>query len=188
MALFLLALLLAVQTPTPTLTPSPTPAPAVQSPRLALIIDRAIRPVTQPSFDRWVNDAAARFATRFSVTTVPVPPDDPQPFADPRFCASSHVVGALIPERHWHISSTTATVTVWYVIFDCDGDRFYDDSATLTEKRNHAMIPQAQIESIASHATDMLLAKFATFISGHQVLWSRLLATGSLRDLSSVKK
>jgi len=174
--IFLFALLVAVQTP--------ASAPSGPVPRLALIVGRAASPVTQPSFARWAHDAAMRFAQRFSIVTVPVPPNDPHPFANPAFCDSSGVVGALVPGRHWHITSTTVTVSVWYVVFDCDGDRFFDESAELTQNRNLAMIPQAQIESVASHATDMLLEKFSGFIAGHHVLWSRLLATGSLREVS----
>ena len=70
------------------------------------------------------------------------------------------------------------------MIFDCDGDRIFDDSAEFMEPRNQATIPQEQIESAASGATDMLLAKFSQFVSSHQVLWSRFLATGSLRASS----
>jgi hypothetical protein len=175
MPLFLLSLLLAVQTP--------ASAPSGQSPRLAIVVGNASQPAMQPSFERLANDFATRFAKRFSVTALPLPAGVPS-VANPALCSSLGVVGFLIPGRHWHISSTTVTTSVRLIIFDCDGDRFFDDSAEITEARNHAMIPGAQIDSITSHATDMLLAKFAQFESGHQVLWSRFLATGSLRDTS----
>jgi hypothetical protein len=79
---------------------------------------------------------------------------------------------------------TAVTATVRLIVFDCGGNRFFDDSAEFMEPRNHSVLPQEQIESAARGATDVLLAKFAQFVSGHQVLWSQFLATGSLRDVS----
>ena len=170
----LLLVLLAVQTPA---------APA-NPPRLALAISRAIQPISQPSFDRWANDAASRFATRFSVAIVPATPSNSQVSAASGFCPPLCVVGVLNPGRLWRMSSTKVTMTVEYALFDCDGDLFYDGISHITQARNLAMIPQAQIESIASHATDAFLADFARFAESHPAQWSRLLATGSIRDVT----
>jgi hypothetical protein len=174
MQLLLLSLLLAVQTPTPT--------PAL--PRLALVVSTAGDPAMQPNFERFAIDAAMRFAKQFSVGVQPEPGSDRPQFANPAFCGPLGVAGFLIPGRRWHINSEVVSSTVSVVIFDCDGDRFFQQSADFTELRNQAMIPGAQIDDASSHALDLLLAKFARFVSGHQVLWSRLLATGSLRAAS----
>jgi len=175
MPLLLLALIIALQ------TPAPAPAPA---PRLALVMVKAGQPIMQPNFEHFSNALATRFANRFSVSTVPIPGTERPQFANPALCSSLGVVGFLVPGRHWHIDSAAVTTEARLVIFDCDGDRFFDGEAELTEPRNQAMIPGAQIDSLASHATDLLLTKFATFVSGHQILWARFRATGSLRDTS----
>jgi hypothetical protein len=176
----LLALLLAVQTPTPT----PTPAPTGQLPRLALVVGKAVRPVMQPSFERFANDTATRFANQFSVVAVPMPGNDRPQYANPALCKSLDVVGFLVPGRRWHLDPKAVSVTSYLVIFDCEGDFFFDDEEDFSEPRNEAMLPQAQIDSAGSHATDLVLAKFAAFVSGHQVLWSRFLTTGSIREVS----
>ncbi|MGC2243412.1 MAG: hypothetical protein WBA06_07295 [Candidatus Aquilonibacter sp.] len=170
----LLALIVALQTP--------SPAPTSQPPRLALVLGKANEPVMQPSFERFSNDAATRFANRLSVSTVPIPGDERPQVANPALCNSLGVVGFLVPARHWHTTSTAVTATARLVIFDCAGDRLFDDSAEFSEPRNQAVIPQEQIESAASGATAVLLAKVSQFVNSHQELWSRLLATGSLRN------
>ncbi len=168
MPLLLLALIAALQTPAP-------------SPRLALVMGKTGEPVMQPSFERFSNDAATRFASRFSVSAVPIPGNERPQSANPALCNSLGVVGFLVPARHWHTTSTAVSATARLVIFDCDGDRVFDDSAEFMEPRNEAAITQEQIESAASGATDVLLAKFSQFVSSHQALWSHFLATGSLR-------
>jgi hypothetical protein len=172
---FVFSSILALQTPA---------VPAAQSPRFAVVVNHARPTITRAAFERWVNDAATRFAARFSVTAVPIPAGDPPSYANPALCNSLGIVGFLVPGRRWHISPTAVSVSARLVVFDCDGDRFFDEDAERSEPRNQAMIPQAQVESVASHATDALLEKFARFESGHQVLWARFLATGSLRDVT----
>jgi len=157
-------------------------ASGVSARRFAVVVGKAIHPITQPAFDRWANEAAAAFAREFLVTAVPMPAGFTS--ADPALCSSLGVVGFLVPSRLWHMSSTTVTMTVRLTIFDCDGDRFFDDSATQQEARNQSQIPQAQADSLAWGATVMLLNKFSKFEAGHQVMWARLLANGSLQDAS----
>ncbi|HTV93042.1 MAG TPA: hypothetical protein VMG98_10020 [Verrucomicrobiae bacterium] len=166
MLLFFLALLAALQTPAPI-------------PRLALVIGRANQAVMQPSFERFSNDAATRFASRFSVVAVPVPGDERPQHANLSLCNSLGVVGFLVPARHWHTMPTAVSATVRLVIIDCAGNRFFDDTGDFAEPRSETTIPQTQIESAASGATAVVLAKFATFVSRHQELWSRFLATGN---------
>ncbi len=170
MQLFLLALLLAVQTP--------TSAQSGQTPRLAFVVGKANQPAMQPSFERFSYDAATRFASRFAIVAVPIPGEDRPQFANPALCNSLGIVGFLVPIRHWHTTSTAVTA-VRLIVFDCAGDRFFDGSAEFMEPRSEAAIPQEQIESTATGATDVVSAKFSQFVSGHQVQWSRFLATGS---------
>ncbi len=169
MQLLALSLLLAVQTPAPV-------------PQLALVVGRTAQPVMQPSFERFANDAATRFASRFSVVAVPMPGSERPQHVNPTLCNSLGVVGFLAPARHWHTTPTAVIATVRLVVLDCAGNRFFDDSAEFMEPRNEATIPQQQIESAASGATAVVLAKFSQFVSNHQLLWSRLLQTGSLRE------
>ncbi len=138
----------------------------------------------QPSFERFSHDTATRFAQQFSIGAVPIPGDERPQYANPALCKPLGVSGFLVPGRRWEYNAKTVTVTARLVLFDCDGDRFYDGSAAFSEPRNEAMIVGAQIDAASSRAIDRALATFATFMSGHRVLWSRLLATGSLRVAS----
>lgn len=169
----IISLLLALQA-------APTTAPP---PRLAVIVGRANNPLTQPSFERWVDTSANRFASRFSVTALPLPDTDQQS-PNPTECNALNVVGFLAPSRIWHMSSTTVYMTTRLVIYTCAGDRFFDGSSTLTEPRDQDMIPQKQAEAAATRGTEALLVKFAQFVQGHQVLWSRFRESGSLRELT----
>ena len=171
MQLFLLALLLAVQTP--------TSAQSGQTPRLAFVVGKANQPAMQPSFERFSYDAATRFASRFAIVGVPMPGSERPQSVNPALCNSLGIVGFLVPIRHWHTTSTAVTATVRLIVFDCAGDRFFDGSAEFMEPRSEAAIPQEQIESAATGATDVVFAKFSQFVNSHQVQWSRFLATGS---------
>jgi hypothetical protein len=161
-----------------------TAAAAPVQGRLAVIIGPSTPAVARPMYVRWANDAAYRFATTFSLTGVPTPADSALETQSPATCASLNVVGFLQPFRRTVFSQTTISITAGFTIYDCDGNRFYDGRATQTEARNQGMIPQAQINAIAGRATAKALQNFATFKSGHQVIWSRLIATGSVRDVA----
>jgi hypothetical protein len=170
MPLLLLSLLLLAQA----LSPTPS-AP----PRLAFVVGKTTQPDMQPSFERFANDVATRFANRFSVVVVPVPGIERPQKVNAALCNSLGVVGFLAPARHWRTASTAVTATVRLDIINCAGERFFDDSGEFMEPRNAATVTQEQIESAASGATDVVFAKFAQFVSGHQTQWSQFLATGS---------
>jgi hypothetical protein len=176
MSLFLLALLLAVQTATTPTSPAPL--------RLAFVVGKTSQPDMQPSFERFANDVATQFANRFSVVTVPVPSSGRPQQVNPALCNTLGIVGFLVPTRHWQTGATSVIATVRLVVYNCAGDRFFDDSGDFMEPRIHTTVKQEQIESTASGATGVVLAKFAQFESSHQIEWTRFLATGPLRDVS----
>lgn len=156
--------------------------------RLGYVAPRARTPLTQPVLDRYASDIKQRLSQALAMPIVSLPMMGGQPLADASVCRQLRLSGFLAPHTNWYVSADSVTATETLVIRDCNGNMFYENDSSQSEKRNMQTVPQMQVDALEAKISSELLQNFLVYIRLHGSTWNLLLRTGSINGVTPYAK